>query len=160
MFWHGGRRYPLKVKTTDTKLPSLTYENNVFKAEVPKELPEREFYTLLRPLFIQFYKQKAKQVIIQRVKKYLNHFKEEPSLIKIQSLKDKWGSCSTKNQLRYNWRIVMAKTSVLDYVIVHELCHMKHKNHSKSFWNDVKTILPNYNNSKDWLRINGDNLKI
>jgi predicted metal-dependent hydrolase len=54
----------------------------------------------------------------------------------------------------------MAKISVIDYVIVHELCHIKNKNHSKAFWNDVQKILPDYEERKEWLRINGDFLKI
>lgn len=54
----------------------------------------------------------------------------------------------------------MAKTSVLDYVVVHELCHMRHKNHSKSFWKKVESILPEYEISKEWLRVHGEVLKI
>jgi len=90
----------------------------------------------------------------------MKHFKEVPSKIKVQSLKDKWGSCSPKNLIRFNWRIIMAKTSVLDYIVVHELCHMEHKNHSKPFWNEVKTILPDYKTSKGWLRTHGELLRI
>ncbi|HII02663.1 TPA: M48 family metallopeptidase [Methanosarcinaceae archaeon] len=77
-----------------------------------------------------------------------------------QYLKNKWGNCSKTNQLRFNWRVVMAKMSIIDYVIVHELCHMKHKNHSKAFWNDVQKILPDYEERKEWLRVQRDLLKI
>ena len=57
------------------------------------------------------------------------------------------GSCDSKNNIRYNWRIVMANNNVIDYLIAHELSHIIEKNHSKNFWNEVETILPNY---KKW----------
>jgi predicted metal-dependent hydrolase len=155
-----GRRYPLKVKQDDVVLPSLSFEQSVFRAAIPKGVPESQYYHLLRPLFIQFYQRKAKQVINERIRKYIKYFDDSPKDVKIQSLKNKWGSCSPQNLISYNWRIIMAKTSIIDYVVVHELCHMKHKNHSKKFWHDVETILPDYKICKDWLRVNGDMLKI
>jgi predicted metal-dependent hydrolase len=155
-----GRRYPLKVAQIDVVLPSLSFEQSVFKAVVPEGVPESQYYPLLRPLFIQFYQRKAKQVINQRILKYIKYFDDVPKDIKIQSLKNKWGNCTPQNLIRYNWRIIMAKTSIIDYVIVHELCHMKHKNHSVLFWDEVKRIIPNYTESKEWLRLHGDLLKI
>jgi predicted metal-dependent hydrolase len=155
-----GRRYRLKVTPDNVVLPSLSFENGVFKALVPEGVPESKYYHLLRPLFIQFYQKNASQVINQRIRKYMRYFDDVPKDIKIQSLKNKWGNCTPQNLIRYNWRIIMAKTSIIDYVVVHELCHMKHKNHSKQFWNHVEAILPDYKVSKDWLRVNGDMLKI
>lgn len=77
-----------------------------------------------------------------------------------EKLKSKWGSCSRTNQLRFNWRIVMAKTSIIDYVIVHELCHLVHKNHSKEYWNLLRTMMPDYEKKKEWLRVNGKMLEM
>jgi len=88
------------------------------------------------------------------------YFESKPSLLKVQSLKNKWGSCSKTNQLRFNWRVVMAKMSIIDYIIVHELCHITFKDHSKAFWNEVQKILPDYKGRKEWLHINGDLLKV
>jgi len=79
---------------------------------------------------------------------------------KRQELKNKWGTCTGKNNISLNWRLVFAKTSIIDYVVIHELCHLKHKNHSKKFWREVEKILPNYKDSKNWLRIHGNTLNL
>lgn len=95
------------------------------------------------------YHEKAEKVINKRTRKYLAYFEAKPSLIKVQTLKNKWGSCSKRNQLRFNWRGVMAKMSIVDYIIVHELCHIKYKDHPKAFWNEVPKILPDYEERKE-----------
>jgi Predicted metal-dependent hydrolase len=153
-----GRRYRLKVtRGEDT---SLKFMNGRFIATVPKGVSEAEYRSHLCPLLLAYYHQKAEQVINERVKRYLKYFDDEPSLVKIQDLKGKWGNCSKTNQLRFNWRIVMAKTSIIDYVVVHELCHMKHKHHAKEYWDSIKTIMPDYEQRKEWLRVNGEVLNI
>ncbi len=160
-FLYKGKRYRLKVVQVNEEIvPSLTFTHSKFIAHVPASIPELDYPRIIQPLFIDFYRQKAEKVLNQRAKKYLVYFEVKPSLIKVQSLKNKWGNCSKTNQLRFNWRVVMAKTSIIDYVVVHELCHTKHKNHSKAFWNEVQKILPDYEGRKEWLRINGDLLKI
>ena len=155
-----GRRYPLKVLKSKNKLPSLEFKKSKFFATVPPQLEEKQYGILLRPLFIKFYKQRAEKIINERIKKYLPYFKKEPKNIIVTELKNKWGSCSKNNQIRYNWRIILAKTSIIDYVIVHELSHMAHKNHSDKFWKEVQRILPDYEKRKDWLRENSEVLQI
>lgn len=156
-----GRKYRLTVERTDKETPpSLSFEKSKFHIEISKEISESDYRMILKPLFIEFYKQKAEKTINKRVKKYLKYFKEKPKHVKIKELKNKWGSCSAKNRISYNWRIIMAKTSIIDYVVVHELCHIAHKDHSKAFWNTMKSILPDYEERKDWLRLNGDVLKV
>jgi len=156
-----GKKYRLTVKRIDKEtLPSLSFEKSKFHIELPEEISESDYCMIIKPLFIEFYKQKAEKTINKRVKKYIKYFKEKPKNVKIKELKNKWGSCSAKNRISYNWRIIMAKTSIVDYIVVHELCHMTHKNHSRKFWKDVEKILPTYKESKEWLRINGDILNI
>lgn len=155
-----GRRYTLKVTKSKKDLPSLDFKKSKFLAVVPSQFTEEQYATILRPLFVQFYKRKAEIIINERMKKYLKYFKTEPKNIVVTELKNKWGSCSKNNQIRYNWRIVLANTSVIDYIIVHELCHMVQKNHSDKYWKEVKRILLDYEKSKEWLRINGENLNI
>ncbi|MDD2440207.1 MAG: SprT family zinc-dependent metalloprotease [Methanosarcinaceae archaeon] len=160
-FLYRGRRYRLKVVQVNELLePTLTFSQSLFRVQIPAEVAESDYPELIRPLFLDFYHLKAEKLVQERVKKYLRYFEEEPTLIKVQTLKNKWGSCSKTNQLRFNWRIVLAKTSVFDYVVVHELCHMKYKNHSKAFWNELRKILPDYKKRKEWLRIYGDLLKL
>ncbi len=155
-----GRRYPLKVSKSKKELPSLEFTKSRFKAIVPSQLNEIQYHSMIRPLFIKLYKDRAEKLINERVKKYLKYFDVEPKNIILTELKDKWGSCSKKNQIRYNWRIILANTSIIDYVVVHELSHMIQKNHSDKYWKDLKRILPNYEKQKEWLRTNNDILKI
>lgn len=155
-----GRRYSLKVTASKKDLPSLEFKKSKFLAIVPSQLTEKQYATILKPLFIQFYKKKAEQIINERIKKYLKYFKIEPKNIVVTELKNKWGSCSKNNQLRYNWRIVLANTSIIDYIIVHELCHMIEKNHSDQYWKEVKRILPDYKKSKNWLKTNSEMLNL
>ena len=160
-FLYKGKHYRLKVVQVNEEIvPSLTFTHSKFIAYVPANVPEYDYPRIIQPLFINFYHEKAEKVLNQRARKYLLYFDDKPSLIKIQSLINKWGNCSKTNQLRFNWRVVMAKMSIIDYVVVHELCHTKYKDHSKAFWNEVQKILPDYEERKEWLRINGDLLKI
>jgi len=75
------------------------------------------YYGKKKPTVINFYNEKAEKIIRQRVRKYLVYFEAKPSLLKAQSLKNKWESCSKTNQLRLNWRVVMAKMSILSHQI-------------------------------------------
>lgn len=70
-------------------------------------------------------------------------------------IEKRWASCTKNNELLFNWRSVMAPSNILDYIIVHELCHMKYKNHSKEFWDSVCEILPDYEIRREWLKNNG-----
>ena len=78
--------------------------------------------------------------------------------ITIRNQKTRWGSCSQTGTLSFNYRLMMAPPAVIDYVIVHELCHLTHMNHSKAFWNKVAAILPDYAKSRRWLKENGHTL--
>jgi predicted metal-dependent hydrolase len=160
-FLYKGKHYRLKViKIDEEVIPSLTFTHSKFVAHVPSSVPEFDYPRIIQPLFIDFYHEKAEKIIRQRASKYLVYFEVKPSVLKVQSLKNKWGNCSKTNQLRFNWRVIMAKMSIIDYVIVHELCHTKHKDHSKAFWSEVKKILPDYEERTEWLRIHGDLLKV
>ena len=78
--------------------------------------------------------------------------------ITVRDQKSLWGSCSSKRNLNFNWRLIMAPPQVARYVVVHEMCHLKHMNHSKEFWKEVADILPDYQEWKRWLRKHGDSL--
>ncbi|MDK2827693.1 MAG: hypothetical protein PWP67_485 [Clostridium butyricum] len=75
-------------------------------------------------------------------------------------IEKRWASCTKNNELLFNWRSVMAPSNILDYIIVHELCHMKYKNHSKEFWDSVCEILPDYEIRREWLKNNGIKLDL
>lgn len=107
-----------------------------------------------RDNLIAWLKEQALQTITERVNLYSNIMGVTPGTVKLSEAKARWGSCSTKNNLNFAWRLVMCPLSVIDYVVVHELSHITYKNHSSAFWARVKTVLPNYEDDQDWLKVN------
>jgi predicted metal-dependent hydrolase len=105
-------------------------------------------------VLVAWYKYQAKKIIIQRVKFYAIQNSLKYSRIGITNASRRWGSCSHKGNLNFSWRLVMAPLEVLDYVVAHELAHLKERNHSKRFWNQVETIFPDYQKQRQWLREN------
>ena len=80
--------------------------------------------------------------------------------ITVRDQKSRWGSCSSRGTLSFNYRLIFAPPAVLDYVVVHELCHLTHMNHSKDFWNMVASVMPDYKVYKKWLKEHGHELTL
>jgi predicted metal-dependent hydrolase len=78
--------------------------------------------------------------------------------IQIRDQRSRWGSCSTRGTLSFNWRLVLAPYEVLDYVVVHELCHLREANHSRRFWSLVESRRPGWRRQRDWLHEHGPEL--
>ncbi len=104
--------------------------------------------------FIQWYKQRALEKFSERVRWYAKVAGLEYQSIKISDATKRWGSCSAKGNLRFNWRLIMAPAKVIDYVVVHELTHLEEKNHTAFFWAKVQRILPKYQKYVYWLKQN------
>ena len=101
------------------------------------------------------YIEEAKRIIIPRVQRFASLMGAVYNSANIVDLKYRWGSCTPKNNLHFNWRLIKAPLRVIEYVIVHELAHLLEPNHTQSFWQIVKTQVPDYERSKSWLRENG-----
>lgn len=102
----------------------------------------------------EWLKSEAMRVISERVSNYAGIMGVTPGEVKLSEAKARWGSCSTKNNLNFAWRLIMCPLSVIDYVVVHELSHITYKNHSPAFWARVKTVLPTYEDDQEWLKVN------
>lgn len=113
-----------------------------------------------RELFIAWYKKTAKELIFNRSIFYQKQLALIPSDIKITSALSRYGSCSARNSLSFSWRLIMAPLDVIDYVIIHEFCHIKEKNHSPRFWRLVESIIPDYKVRRRWLKDNGHLLRL
>jgi predicted metal-dependent hydrolase len=96
----------------------------------------------------------AQTAIINQVQLRAKEMGVQPSSLSIRSQRTRWGSCSTRGTLSFNWRLIMAPPEVLDYVVVHELAHMKQRNHSKAFWAVVARYCPDYLKHRNWLKQN------
>jgi len=101
---------------------------------------------------VKLYKMLAKARIADRVGFFAPQMNVTPSAVKINSAKRRWGSCSSQRSLNFSWRLIMAEDSIIDYVVVHELAHIKEMNHSSRFWNIVEGVLPDYQARKNKLK--------
>jgi predicted metal-dependent hydrolase len=101
-----------------------------------------------------WYKKQARQTIEERALLYARGMRLEYKSIAITNAKKRMGSCSIKGGLNFSWRLIMAPLEIVDYVVVHELIHLEEKNHSRSFWNKVKAILPDYKEKESFLKHN------
>ena len=100
----------------------------------------------------------ARQVLQRRAEYYARQMQVSYGRVAVKDQKTRWGSCSAKGNLNFNWRLILAPGEVLDYVVVHELAHRREMNHSVRFWNLVESVLPDYQQRKRWLKENGDRL--
>ena len=108
-----------------------------------------------RKVFKEFYRAKAEQKIKERLKLIAEKFHQKPAAVKVLELQNRWASCTPKSGLNFHWKCVMAPVSVLDYIITHEMVHLKHPNHSTDFWNELDKKMSNYRECEAWLKNNG-----
>ncbi len=104
---------------------------------------------------IRLLSDRARDIIPPRVKYYASLIGVDYNRVTVRHQKTKWGSCSGKKNLNFNCLLLLTPTEVMDSVIVHELCHLKHMNHSKEFYNEVLRVCPNYKTYDRWLKVNG-----
>ena len=102
--------------------------------------------------------EKTMEIVKEKIKKYENYFVDKVSDIKVKEQKRRWASCTGKNAILFNWRCSMAREDVIEYIVVHEMCHFEHRDHSKNFWNRVESILPDYQKQHEYLKVNGINM--
>ncbi len=104
--------------------------------------------------FKAFYREKGRRRISERVAYHAPRLGLEPGPVRVMELKNRWASCSDSG-LNFHWKCMMVPATVLDYIAVHELCHLRHPNHTEAFWNEVDKLVPEYRERREWLRRNG-----
>lgn len=100
-------------------------------------------------------RERAKSVLAQRTAYFARQVGVTYGRITVRDQKTRWGSCSQTGNLNFNFRLILAPLEVLDYVVVHELCHRRQMNHSAQFWQEVAQVFPDYRERKAWLTENG-----
>jgi predicted metal-dependent hydrolase len=148
-FLYLGVVYPLSVDGTNGA--QLVFDGSKF-------VLSKEHQSQARDVFIEWYREYARRHISEKVQKYSRQYNIPYSKICITNAEKRWGSCNSKGILRFSWRLAMAPQDVIDYVIVHELMHIKHLNHSRAYWQEVIAIMPDFKVRKRWLFRNGHRL--
>lgn len=162
-------RVPLYLRNTDTE--RILLEKQLWITEKLERLKERQakkaandFTPEQRQFLERRYIDAAREYIPKRVAYYKNaypaYISGDYSRIQIRDQKTRWGSCSSRGTLSFNWRLMLAPPAILDYVVVHELCHLTHMNHSGDFWSCVAAILPDYKEKRRWLKEHGHELTL
>lgn len=103
-----------------------------------------------------WYQNQAMEYIADRVKFYAAASGLKFKSIKLNNARTRWGSCSSSGALNFAWRLIMAPPRIVDYVVVHELMHLKQMNHTAKFWNEVKCVIPDYHRDERWLKEHGN----
>ena len=106
----------------------------------------------------KWYIQEAYKRLEEKVIRYSEIIRVSPREMKVRNYKTRWGSCDKKGRLTFNFHLIKAPHSIVDYVVIHELCHMIQSNHSPKFWHEVEKYDPSYKEHKKWLRLNGAEL--
>ena len=128
------------------------------RAEAEKKLQEKNDIPKLSMDEIRQLANEATRDIPERVRRFAPLIGVSYGGITIRNQKSRWGSCSSKRNLNFNCLLMLAPPEQRDYVVVHELCHLKEMNHSKRFWSEVEKVLPDYKKSVRWFRENGEAL--
>jgi len=141
-----GKAYRLKISNNDSIVLSEYLEFPRTYLKSPKKH------------LVEWYRISARNIISERCEYYSGKMGLKYNSIKINNAMKRLGSCGPRNSLNFSWLLMLLPQRVVDYVVVHELCHLEVKNHSDEFWNKVKTCLPNYLEQKKWLKINSSKL--
>lgn len=147
-FMYLGRNYSLKI-IDDSKVKKPVAK--LYQGKFIIDSPSRD-QSKLKISMEAWYRKKTLEKVTERIDYYQRNFKDRPSDIKVKEQKKRWASCTSKKELLFNWRCAMAPSWVLDYIVVHEMCHMVHMDHSSDFWTMVERILPDYDRRREWLK--------
>ena len=160
-----------QIKDVTSNHNKLLYLGNLFPINVEQNASKKLFFTgeefiansiepdSLSLSIKKWYKNKFKEIALPRVAYFANKHNLMVNQVRIKNQKTMWGSCSSKNNINLNYLLLMAPMGVIDYVIVHELVHTIHRNHSTDFWDSVESIMPEFQEHKRWLKKNGYKLR-
>ena len=149
-FTYLGRNYRLKVLPGQVEPVKL--KHGYLHVTVPPD--QKSDHRLIRQRLRDWYLHRAIDKLEQKSIKYSEQMGVQPTQIKVKEYKSRWGSCNSRGEISYNWKIIMTPHRIVDYVVIHELCHLIHHNHSPEYWHQVRSIVPDYQEKRDWLKTN------
>ncbi|WP_180272781.1 M48 family metallopeptidase [Konateibacter massiliensis] len=145
-----GKEYTLRVQ----KMYSISKSQIILGAEEITIIRKAGEKKEPKELLLLWYKEQAREFVLERISFYSPLIKKPIGDVRIKSQKKRWGSCSSQGNLNFNWRIILMPDKMSDYIVVHEMCHLKYLNHSRSYWDSVASILPDYKERENWIKRN------
>ncbi|AHF05850.1 hypothetical protein DESME_01200 [Desulfitobacterium metallireducens DSM 15288] len=157
-----GQSLELKIMKTNQKTMRLRYLKEEKKIEIrlPEGIALENQNEATREILGQWLKRKAREVFQTKLDQVSAQMGVSYKAFRLKEQKTRWGSCSSKGNINLNWRVILAPEQVIDYLIIHELAHLKHMNHSPSFWDVVGQYCSDYDVCRHWLKVNGDRLTL
>ena len=151
-----GKKYTLHVVFSDIKRSRIIFD--VLKGwviTISSGLSQTERRCQVKDRMLKWYRTQAEEILGGRIFNYARMMGVVPKKIAVRTQKRLWGCCDYNTQtIHLNWQIILSPIKVVDYVIIHELVHLTHPNHSKRFWNRVKKFMPDFEHYRRWLKIN------
>ena len=144
-FWYLGEKYPLRL--TDRQRPLLDLDEAFYLSKNRRNNAKE--------IFTEWYREETRKITADLIANYNRDYHFKVNQVRITSARTRWGSCSGKNNLNFTYRLSMAPLEVIDYVVIHELAHLKIRNHSKAFWDAVARFKPDYKKHRKWLKEHG-----
>ena len=157
-FSYLGRNYRLKIETGDE--PGVALRGGRLYVRGPAGLARKERDSWVVAQLTAWYRDRALEKVRQRARLHAQRMGVESGPVGIMDYRRQWGSCYLDTSVHFNWKIAMAPVRIIDYVVIHELCHLRHHDHSKAFWKMLALYLPDYAERKEWLRVNGGLLTV
>lgn len=144
-----GKNYRLKVVSGAN--PSIKFENG----DLVVTTSEREQQqNTVKHLLENWFKTRAEILLRAKTERFSKIIKVSPRSVFVGNYKSRWGACSSKGDITYNWKIILAPHRIVDYLVVHELCHLLEHNHSPRYWRHVERYVPDWRDCREWLKIN------
>jgi len=154
-----GKKCKIQVQNERLQQPRIEFKGHKWMITLPLDLSEKETEQHIQKKLISWYREQAKEILGQRLFRYSREIQVEPKTIAIRTQKRLWGNCDyNEKKIHLNWQIILSPIEVIDYVIVHELCHLIYPNHNKRFWNKVGRIIPDYKKYQKWLRLHATDM--
>lgn len=145
-----GRMMKLHVEPFDGSLVEVSFRNG-FQIRKPRDLSPDSSDALIESALRLWLKRRVRYDAGDIVRRHGDRHGLKPRGVHIKDQKHMWGSCGQDRQINLNWHLVFAPKPVLEYAVVHEMCHLKHRNHEPEFWDLVGRVLPDWQASKNWL---------
>jgi len=157
-FAYLGKNYRLKL--VQSASGTIKFIGNRFVLDVDKNLSDGKREAFIKDQLELWFKSHAEKRLKEKAKRYAKILGVNPKSVAVKSYKSRWGGCSVHGDIFFNWKIIMAPHHIVDYVVVHELNHLREHNHSPKFWRGVEQVIPDYRDDKEWLKANGESLRI